>query len=186
MPNQRKKPVKKFHRPPPTVDLDAKEAAEFANQDFSHLQLSMRARRDRFIQEYIKDFNGSAAIRRMGYLSKSPGTRAYEWLNEPYTQWKLGQVLAKLDEKAIVTRTEILMGLKREANADDVPFSSNASTRISALRALAKILGMEITKVEGNMTLNGGVMAVPFAGSLDEWEAQSKKSQSKLKTDVRK
>lgn len=186
MPKGKRTQIKTFRAPPPTKALDDKEAREFAEQDWSHLQEGMKLRRDRFVYEYIKDFNGAAAIRRMGYLSKQPQIRASEWMAEPYVQWKLGQMLAKLDEKAIVTRTEILMGLKKEAFSDDVPFSANASTRISALRALAKILGMEITRVEGNMTVNGGVMEVPFSGSVDDWEKKAKGSQAELKKSVRK
>lgn len=155
--------------------------------NFDNLSPRYKGRRHKFLAEYIKDFNGTAAIFRLGYTCSSATARgrACRWLAEPYTSHQLGVMMAKMDEGAIVDRKEVLVGLKREANAPDVPFSSNATTRIQALRSLGKILGMEITKVEGNMTVNGGVMAVPFV-SPESWGKEAKRSQESLKKEVRK
>ena len=159
-------------------------ATEKEIQDFTLLRADYKANRRRFVYEYIKDFNGADAIRRLGYQCKRPNVKAADFLAEPYTQHLLWDLVAKADEKAIVTRNEVLFGLKKEANHSGP--DGHSSSRIAAWGKLAKILGMEITKIEGNMTHSGGVMAVPFSGSLADWEKASKLAQAKLKTEVKK
>lgn len=181
MPNGIRRPIKrKAVKPPPPIDPGE---AEF-DEAFSHLQPRVKARRDQFVREYIKDFNGANAMRRMGSVSQTPWVRASEWLSEPYTQWKLAQMLETLDDKAIVTRNEVLAGLKKEAH--HFGLDGSAAARISAWRSLAKILGIEVTKVEGNISLGGGVMLLPASGSPEEWEKAAAKAQAELKESVRK
>jgi hypothetical protein len=166
-------------RPPPTQE---DEDFEF-NTNWDHLQHRMKEKRQAFCHEYIKDFNGSQALLRMGYQSKTPWVRASEWLKEPYTQWYLGQLMVKLEDKAIVTRAEILLGLKKEAH--HYGLDGSAAARISAWRTMAKILGLEITKVEGNISMAGGVMVLPMSGSPEEWEKAAAMAQDQLKQRVR-
>ncbi len=168
-----------FRAPPKGEDTDF-------DTDFSGMQERTKLRLRAFAQEYIKDFNATASILRMGfrYTRKTAQVRGSQFMDEAYTHHCIAELTAKMDEKAIVSRQEVLLGLKKEAHASNSLFASS-STRISAFRSLAKILGMEITKVEGNMTLAGGVMAIPFAGSLEEWEKASKEAQEKLKLAVR-
>lgn len=165
--------------PPATEDA---EADQFHN-NWDHIQQRVRARREVFCHEYIKDFNGSAAVLRMGYKSKTPWVMASEWLNQPYTQWYLGQLMVKLEDKAIFTRSEILLSLKREAHYHGL--DGSAAARIAALRTAAKILGLEITKIEGNVNLAGGVMLMPYSGTPEEWEKAAQAAQEKLKQQVR-
>lgn len=165
--------------PPPTEDV---EASEF-DVNWDSIPIAKRNRREAFCHEYIKDFNGSQAMARLGSKSKAPWVHASEWLKEPYTQWYLGQLMVKLEDKAIVTRSEILLGLKKEANYHGI--DGSAAARIAAWRTMGKILGLEITKVEGNMTLAGGVMLLPHSGTPEEWEKAAATAQEKLKQQVR-
>jgi hypothetical protein len=119
----------------------------------------------------------------MGSKSKAPWVRASEYLSEPYTQWFLGQLLRTLDDAAIVTRSEVLLGLKREAHYHGL--DGSAAARIAAWRTIGKIMGLEITKVEGNLNLAGGVMLMPFSGTPEEWEKAAQSAQEKLKQNVR-
>ncbi len=167
----------KVKAPPPL----SKEDAEF-EADFSTMRPQSKGIRDRFCQEYMRDFNGSAAIRRMGYKSPQPGVRACEFMKEPYVQWKLQQLMEAADEKAIMTKGQLLMNMKREA-LDRV--GNSGAERIAALRGIAKSLGFEVTKVEGTVSIGGGVMAVPFAGSMEDWEKASANAQAELKQKVR-
>lgn len=167
------------YSPPPIID----EAAEF-DDSFSDLRTDMKRNRERFCREYIKDFNAANAMRRLGSKSRTPQVRGHEWLQHPYTQWFLSGLLEKLDASAIVTRNEVLVGLKREAHYFDRHEGSPAA-RIAALRTLGKILGMEITKVEGNMTIGGGVMVLPMSGTPEEWEKAAAMAQANLKKRVR-
>lgn len=179
--------VKRQLRRPPavkTVEPDP-EAADYI--DFNKLQENYKIRRKHFVSEYIKDYNATRAILRMGYKydRKVAQTKGSQFLSEPYTQHILAEIMERMEEKAIVTRSEILIGLKREANAEDVPFSSNSGTRIQALRYLAKILGMEVLKADIEVKTTGGVMLVPLSASPEEWEAAAAASQKKLKHEVR-
>lgn len=140
---------------------------------------------DLFIVEYIKDFNKSMAyIRAGGSVGHAPagGAQVYR---TPYVQRALMMLREQLEEENIITRTEILYSLKREANyyGDD----GSAASRTKALTILAKILGMEApTKIEQTTTHRGGVMVVPMVASTADWKMQALTSQEALKSDVRK
>lgn len=179
----KRRPIVKVRKRPEIVK---DEEDNFVN--FDHLQTRTKLLRKKFVNEYLKDFNASRALLRMGYKYDLKVANAYagKWMGEAYTQYLIAEAMEKMDEQAIVDRKEVLLGLKREAHAPDVPFSSNASTRISALRSLAKILGMEIVKADVNMTIGGGVMAIPLSGSPEEWEKATQLAQAKLKEAVRK
>jgi hypothetical protein len=175
---------RKFRRRPkiklPPIDPDTGEPKLY---DFSKITPKKKSRLKQFVSEYIKDFCGRAAMQRMGIESKGRDARATEWLREPYAQHLLDKLLRTMDEKAIVSRNTVLAGLLRESNYKGI--DGHASSRVAALRALAKILGMEITKIEGSMNVNGGVMAIPCFGSLDDWEKIASQKQSELKQEVR-
>ena len=168
-------------QPPPTQEVD--EDGFLTADNWDHLQTRYKKRREQFVHEYIKDFNGSQALQRMGYTMSQPWVKASIWLNEPYTQWYLGQMMAKLQDSAIVTKNEILLGLKKEAHYHGL--DGSAAARIAAWRSLAKILGIEVDKVEGNIKLAGGVMLMPFSGTPEQWEQAAQAAQEKLKKDVR-
>lgn len=154
------------------------------DEKFSHMSDKMKFRRQQFCREYIKDFNAGAAVQRMGYLwGAGAPQKGWAYLQEPYTQHFLAKLMREIDEKSIIDRNTVILGLLREANTYGEEASHSA--RISAFRSLAKILGMEITKVEGSMNVDGGVMAVPFSGSLEEWEANCKSAQANLKKKAR-
>jgi hypothetical protein len=168
-------------QPPPLEHIDEEG---FGDQNWDHLQPRYIARRQLFVHEYLKDFNGSQAIQRMGYVMTQPWVKASQFLTEPYTQWYLGQLMAKLEDSAIITRSEILLGLKKEAHYHGL--DGSAAARIAAWRTLGKILGLEVTKIEGNVAIQGGVMLMPFSGTPEEWEQAAQSAQEKLKQDVRK
>jgi hypothetical protein len=169
--------------PPPPPEPEVIDEEGFTDDTWKHLQTRYKAKREKFIHEYIKDMNGSQALQRMGYVRQQPWITASIWLNEPYTQWYLSKLRAKATDDAIFTRSEILFQLKKEAHYNGL--DGSAAARIAALRTAAKILGLEITKVEGNVNLQGGVMLMPFAGTPEEWEKAAQAAQAKLKQDVR-
>ena len=153
------------------------EPLEF-DPEFNKLLEPERRLMEKFCREYLKDLNGAAAVLRMGYKWKSGyKQRAWTFLEQPYVQYYLSHLSAKLDEKSIITRGEIILGLKREANYFEA--DSTHSARISAFRTLAKILGMDLVKTDENE--QAGVMVVPLGGSVDEWEKNCVEAQEKLK-----
>lgn len=136
-----------------------------------------------FVHEYIKDFNEENAALRMGYPDGSAKSTGKLLLFHSFTQLRVSEILAKMEVDAMLSGSVIIAGLLREANAPDVAFSSNASTRIAAWKALAKIKGLERPKLEdpNNRILTGGIMIVPIAVSADQWGEYAAASQANLK-----
>lgn len=157
---------------------------DFYNPEWDDLQDRFKLLRDKFVREYIKDFNGANAMRRLGYKHSAVSVHASKFLAHPYTQWRLRKMMEELDEKSIITRNLVLMGLVREANYHGV--ESTHSARVSALKSMARILGMEVIKVDGDMKIKGGLLAVPLVKSVKDWETLSRQAQSELKREVRK
>lgn len=168
-------------QPPPIQEVD--EEGFLTADNWNHLQTRYKKRREQFVHEYIKDFNGSQALQRMGYTMQQPWVKASIWMSEPYTQWYLGQMMSKLQEAAIVTKNEILFGLKKEAHYHGL--DGSAAARIGAWRSLAKILGIEVETANVKVTHQGGVMVLPLSGTPEEWEKSAMMAQEQLKKDVR-
>lgn len=136
-----------------------------------------------FVHEYIKDFNEENAALRMGYPDISARSTGKLLLYHSFSQLRISEILSKMEVDAMLSGSMVVAGLLREANAPDVAFSSNASTRIAAWKALAKIKGLDRPTVEdpNNRILTGGIMVVPIALSPDQWGEYAAASQRNLK-----
>lgn len=151
-----------------------------AQRTGENLDDASKAMRQAFVAEYVKDFNATKAVIRMGwngaigYIRK----KGSELLREPYVQQLIEAFLASVKEDAIVTRQRILAGLVTEANN-----APEAATRVNAWAHLGKMLGMYVEKKEVNIT-GSGVMLVPATGTPDDWERAAEESQRKLKQDA--
>lgn len=182
------KKMNKPKRPPavpdrklkPTLDADTLEGVDFdVDPNWPHLQPRTKAARRVFVLEYIKDFNGTNAAMRTGYCTdKNARSVACRWLAEPFTQWLLAKVLDECKDDAIVTRKEVLMNLKREACTYE---PGSQASRVKAWATLARLLGMETLKVEGNVTVANKVMTVPMVATPEEFEAMAVHRQRKLR-----
>lgn len=153
------------------------------NRTEENLSESAKLKRDRFIVEYLKDFNQTRAATRAGFAARSAAKKGSELIREPYVQQKIQEKLDELEEDAIVTRKHVMVGLVREANLEGR--GSVHIARVNAWGKLAKILGMEIQKTENTHRISG-VMEVPMAKSIAEWEGYATGSQQQLKDEVRK
>ena len=138
---------------------------------------------DRFVTEYLYDFSARKAWVRAG-LAESTAQKAYEWLRTGYVQSKIKEMIELMDEEEIMTRKEILMGIKREAHAFGP--DANSATRTGALKLMAQMRGMLIKKTESKVQHQGGVMIVPMPADKVQWEQAAQQSQAALKHEVRK
>lgn len=140
---------------------------------------------DKFIYEYLHDFNSSMAWIRAGGAPSHATTGGPESLRTQYVQLQLREVTNHLEAENLVTAGEIIMGIKREAHhfGDD----GSSSARVKAWGMLAKIKGMDVPKPKdpADQGPKGGVMHVPLAATTVEWEEVAMQSQSQLKADVR-
>lgn len=134
--------------------------------------------RQLFVYEYLKDFNASKAVLRMGFQIKSFAKKGSEFLREPYVQQLIDEHLDNAKEDTIVQRSRIMAGLLAEAtNAPE------AATRVAAWTQLGKISGMYIERKEVKVQ-GSGVMILPSTGTPDEWEAAASAAQAQLKEAV--
>ena len=155
---------------------------------------STRARADRFILQYLRDFNATQAFIRMSveegrdYEEISYDyamNKGYEMTRWPYVAQRLQEARDEAAEENILTAKDILWGVKKEMNYHGIGSSHGA--RVSALSLGAKIKGMEAPKkVEASMAMRGGVMIVPETADLTTWEERAAAAQATLKEEVRK
>lgn len=136
-----------------------------------------------FVMEYLRDFNGTAAVMRCGWNPQTAHTTARKYLHMKYTQDLINEVMAEVEEDQLINRKQIIAGLVREANyfGED----GGASSRIKALMGLARIKKMDVQVQEVKGVIQHNVMAVPMAVDTDAWAAAAEQSQAELKSDVR-
>lgn len=100
-----------------------------------------RSLRQRFVEEYLADYDAFAAAIRIGYQEAFAQQYAKQFLTEPYT---LKLIKEREAEFGILTeedqhRKKIVAGLYREAHSR----INSGSARVAALTQLAKIIGIE-------------------------------------------
>jgi len=164
---------------PVAAPVLADSAEPVATYDFAYVHPQTKAVRQLFVAEYVKDFNGVAALARLGLNYSAPGVVASRWLKEPFTQYLLARYVDEIDEDALINRKRVIAGLNREANSYGL--DSSGASRVSAYGKLAKILGMEIDRSEVKVAVAGGIMLVPMGTSIDEWERNASRAQAELK-----
>lgn len=152
----------------------------------SELSPKEKQLRDRFVDEYILDFDHIAAAMRIGFGASFAQTYAERFMQEPYVQKAIAdkQLALAEDERleAELDRRRIRAALMREAHYRG-PGSSHAA-RVSALAKLAAIRDMDApTKIKADVNLRGGVMMVPAIASIEEWETAAQASQGNLQRD---
>lgn len=97
-------------------------------------------------------------------------------------------IVVNFDEHELLTRDRVLAGLFIEASDRYGPTSG--ASRVSAWSKLAQLIGLEAeAKRTDDFTKElqapGGVLMVPFASSIEQWEQAAVAQQAQLKADVR-
>ena len=138
---------------------------------------------DQFCDEYIIDFQKTAACLRMGYAKAFAETYAAQFMDKPYVQRRLAELAKapaadpRIEEEE--TRRQLRLNLLREANYFG-PGSSHAA-RVNALSKLASMYDMDAPKKsEINIHNRGGVMEVPGVSSIEAWQQEAQASQTEL------
>ncbi|WYV98911.1 hypothetical protein [Stenotrophomonas phage CM2] len=139
---------------------------------------------DRFITQYLRDYDGYAACSAWAIPSRPPKPTGSGWLTEPYAAdaIKDREETEDIDDEEGIEKRQrmIIKALVREAHSFG-PGSSHGA-RVAALDRLAKLSDMDKTKIEH--THLGGVMYVPAVETdPDKWEAQALPNQKELHTD---
>lgn len=138
---------------------------------------------DRFVQEYLIDFNATTACIRLGYTKSFAEGYAVQFMDKPYVRKKIveAQQAESPDEKKEkeATRRRIRSMLMREAQYRG-PGSSHAA-RVGALTKLMSMYDMDSpTKHAHDHKVRGGVMMAPGIATVEDWEAEAQASQTNL------
>ena len=164
------------------------EAASFWAEGAMAPALSDREKqlRDRFVSEYLIDFDQVAACLRVGFMASMAAEWSQKLMDEPYVRQKItAHMNAVADDpklEAETTKRHIRAELLKQAHYRG-PGASH-SARVTALSKLAAFYGMDApvtTKLEH--LHRGGVMAVPGIATVDDWQAAATKSQENLAKD---
>ena len=97
----------------------------------------LTARQHRFVDEYMLDFNATAAARRAGYSTKSAHQRGYELVHDPGVAAVIKQRGASDAEALGITRGWIMAGLRDTYEQARTEGKLGAANR--ALELLAKL-----------------------------------------------
>lgn len=139
-----------------------------------------------FAKNYLIDFDHRNAAILTFNIDDPERARVVglDWIRHPLVLQALQAYMPRIENEKIVSRERILLGLLQEANYHGL--GSSHSARVAAWSKLAKIMGMEIEKKDSDEAkTRGGVMLVPFAGGIEQWEQAARGQQAQLKADVR-
>ncbi len=161
-----------------------------------HMAEDERQLRDRYIHEYLRDSDWSAAALRMGYTQETCLEFAKQMSDCPYVRRKISEATAPSWIRATPEsdaanpytqdpehiQQQVISTLMREMHAKGG--GSSQVGRIAAAKELARIYKMG--EIEDKSKVIQSVMIVPAMGNVDDWEKQAKAQQAKLKEDVKK
>lgn len=133
----------------------------------------------RFITEFLVDRDAFAAAQRTGVAKVALNRTVKKWMNNPSILRAIREATDAQDFTKMVTPQRIIAGFM------DVAFDRTApqASRNTALRELATLNKMY--GEDDKDSKSSGVIMVPVAGSLEDWQAMAAAAQNKLKEDVR-
>lgn len=101
----------------------------------------LTARERRFVEEYPKDLNGTAAAKRAGYSPRSAKDIAYEMLRKPRIVDALTAVVAKRSERTGLSRSWVLAQL---ADAHEKVKDKESASGITARLKCLELIGRHV------------------------------------------
>ena len=99
----------------------------------------MTGKQEKFLAEYLKDFNGTAAARRLGYTEGSAGTTAYRFLRSPAVREALARELTKPSPARVIAE---LQAVAFAEGSDENGSATKLASKLRALELLGKHLGL--------------------------------------------
>jgi hypothetical protein len=165
--------------------LDALPIQEPEEEERSYSERELKLR-DKFVKEYLKDYDALGAAMRVGYSRSIAKEYAVRFMDEPYVIRKIeSQKTTPFDEmNEDQMHKMIKAGLYREAN--DRGMGSTQPARVAAWAHLARLSGMEpATRVKNEIT---GADGAPLAGTFvlpglmtpEQWEQAAAQQQEDL------
>lgn len=107
---------------------------------------NLTERQRRFVEEYLVDYNGSAAVKRAGYNTKHPARLAIEMLKHPGIKAAIDQLTIQRAGESTIKPDYVMNKLQRTIEKAEVDGNHNAVLR--GCEILARALGMFIERKE--------------------------------------
>ena len=123
-------------------------------------------KRQRFVEEYLLDFNAAAAARRAGYSERTAQTQGPRLLRFVQVQAALLRLQQKADKRFDVRLDQVLGGLAKEAMGQGP--DTRASARVAAWQAIARIKGFDAPKKVELTGADGGAIALDHKWTEEE------------------
>ncbi len=143
--------------------------------------------RDRFVKEYLTDYDAYKAAIRIGYAPAYAKDFCQRFMTEPYVLGKIRDIEGgETDDLDVeVQKKMIVAALWREAK--NMGAGSSQAARVAALSKLSAFYGMdapktnktELTGADG-LPLGSGVFVVPGMVTAEEWARQAEAQQEEL------
>lgn len=143
--------------------------------------------RDRFVAEYLADYDAYKAAIRIGYAPAYAKDFCVRFMQEPYVLGKirLAEGGSQDDLDVETQKKMIVAALWREAK--NMGAGSSQAARVAALAKLSAFYGMdapktsktELTGADG-LPLGAGVFVVPGMVTAEEWAKQAEAQQEEL------
>ena len=112
--------------------------------------VTMNAKQQRFVLEYLKDRNATQAAIRTGYSERTAGSYGHDLLKNPEVSAVILKKTEELAEKQEISIEWVLKKLKATADTCEVP-----AVQVRAIELIGKHLGMFREKMD--LTLDGGL-----------------------------
>lgn len=174
--------VKKPVSGPNAKDPNSANQKRLARRTKENMTPEMLARRDRFVDGLLMGMSKYQAAIYAGVPPRSASKEGSSLYCEPYVQEQFRALREAIEEEKLLTRKELILNVKSIAFDD----REQGGARVGASSLLAKIMGYESpTKIQAEVEHKGGVMMVPMASSVEDWEALASRAQKQLKEDVR-
>jgi hypothetical protein len=107
---------------------------------------NLTLRQRRFVEEYLVDFNGGAAVDRAGYNCKYPTRLAYELLHNPGVKAAIDQLTLERAKDSTLKPDYVMMKLQRTLEKAEA--ENNHTAVLRACEILARAMGMFIERRE--------------------------------------
>ena len=178
------------HKVDPNTHAPQTQHGQHGQQDDIYslpLSSAEMALRDRFVVEYLVDYDPFKAAIRLGYSPAFARSFSIQFMNEPYVLNKIkeSEIGPEVEFDEVEQKKKIVNTLWREANFYGM--GSSQSARVAALAKLSAFYGMdapsrstqELTGKDGE-PLGQGVFVIPGLVSAEDWAKQAEEQQANL------
>lgn len=136
--------INKKSRPRDAIKPKVQRALDAGNVQEVIDNLTTRQRR--FVEEYVVDYDGAAAVSRAGYNTKWPARMAYEMLQHPGIKAAIDQLTLQRAEQTTLKPDYVMKKIKR--TIEKAEQDGNHTAVLRGCEILARALGMFVDKTE--------------------------------------